>query len=440
MKLKIHRGAQEIGGSCIEIWTESTRIILDIGMPLVNRDRTEFDSRQIENKSIMELLDEKILPNIPGLYHESVENKVNAVFISHPHQDHYGLGRYVKTSIPFYLGEAGHDLINLTRIFIRRGLEIQNPIHFKNKDKIIIGNLTITPYLNDHSAFDTYGFLIEGDGKKIYYTSDFRDHGRKPWAFSNLLATLPKHIDYLIMEGTNVGQPGKKVINEIGIENKMIEAFKGTNKLAILQTSGQNIDRLVSIFRAVIQSERSFVVDIYTAAILEKLVIHRSSLPRAGLKGRIKVLFSGRQAHWYLRTLEENGYSDIIEKLVKHPIKTPEIDLQPFKYVMLVRPGFENILDRMDTKNSGIFIYSLWSGYLKQRQQSEFVDYLKKRNFGNPIQIHTSGHADVETLQKLVNTIQPKQIIPNHTFSPDEYQKLFNSPVKELKDGELLNC
>ena len=35
MKLyfKIHRGTKEIGGSCVEVWTESTRILLDFGIP-----------------------------------------------------------------------------------------------------------------------------------------------------------------------------------------------------------------------------------------------------------------------------------------------------------------------------------------------------------------------------------------------------------------------
>jgi len=35
MNFKIHRGTKEIGGSCVEIWTESTRIVVDFGMPLV---------------------------------------------------------------------------------------------------------------------------------------------------------------------------------------------------------------------------------------------------------------------------------------------------------------------------------------------------------------------------------------------------------------------
>jgi Cft2 family RNA processing exonuclease len=36
MNFKIHRGTKEIGGSCVEIWTDTSRIVIDLGMPLVN--------------------------------------------------------------------------------------------------------------------------------------------------------------------------------------------------------------------------------------------------------------------------------------------------------------------------------------------------------------------------------------------------------------------
>ncbi len=44
MTYTIHRGAAEIGGSCVEICSPSTRIVIDIGMPLMNPDGSSFDS------------------------------------------------------------------------------------------------------------------------------------------------------------------------------------------------------------------------------------------------------------------------------------------------------------------------------------------------------------------------------------------------------------
>ena len=62
MQFKINRGTHEIGGSCVEIWTESTRIVVDFGMPLVNPDGTQFDSKAINSLTKDELIKIGVLP------------------------------------------------------------------------------------------------------------------------------------------------------------------------------------------------------------------------------------------------------------------------------------------------------------------------------------------------------------------------------------------
>jgi len=99
----IHRGTKEIGGSCVEIWTDSTRIVVDFEMPLVNSDKTPFDSRAIKNLSVKELISKGVLPDIKGFY-EKPEN--TALILSHAHQDHFGLIKYVNEKCKIYLGKA----------------------------------------------------------------------------------------------------------------------------------------------------------------------------------------------------------------------------------------------------------------------------------------------------------------------------------------------
>jgi len=71
MKFKIHRGTHEIGGSCVEVWTENTRILLDFGMPLVNKDGSEFDFSKFKNLTTPELIEHGVLPDIKGLYNDT---------------------------------------------------------------------------------------------------------------------------------------------------------------------------------------------------------------------------------------------------------------------------------------------------------------------------------------------------------------------------------
>jgi ribonuclease J len=63
MKILIHRGTNEIGGTVVELSTDTSRILLDLGLPL------SPDSKPVEVK--------KLNPD--------------GVFISHPHQDLFGL-------------------------------------------------------------------------------------------------------------------------------------------------------------------------------------------------------------------------------------------------------------------------------------------------------------------------------------------------------------
>lgn len=64
------------------------------------------------------------------------------------------------------------------------------------------------------------------------------------------------------------------------------------------------------------------------------------------------------------------------------------------------------------------------------------INYLTSRQF-SMVKIHTSGHADTETLKQMVVAINPKNIVPIHTFNGSDYKKVFSIPVVEMKDGEI---
>ncbi len=68
MRITIHRGTHEIGGNCIEVTTDNSRIILDVGMPLFKKDREPHDSTSLRRQSSEELRKSGILPNVPGLF------------------------------------------------------------------------------------------------------------------------------------------------------------------------------------------------------------------------------------------------------------------------------------------------------------------------------------------------------------------------------------
>lgn len=63
-------------------------------------------------------------------------------------------------------------------------------------------------------------------------------------------------------------------------------------------------------------------------------------------------------------------------------------------------------------------------------------EYFESRGFSIH-SIHTSGHADIDTLKLMVEAISPKTIVPIHTFNGALYDKIFNHKILLLKDDEI---
>lgn len=431
MEIIIHRGTNEIGGSCIELQTENTRILLDFGMPLSSANGKAFNFREFENLSINEVVDKNVLPNIKDGYSEN--SKIDGLIISHSHADHYGLMHYLATDIPVWIGEATHEILKLNNIFLNQDNKIENPNYFERWKKFQIGNFIITPYWNDHSAFDAYSFLIEANGKKIFYSGDFRSHGRKKEVYKNFIEKPPKDVNCLIMEGTTIGRDAKKSKTEEDIENDFFECFKNSTSINYVFTSTQNIDRLVSIYKACIKAKKTFVVDIYGAHILEKLSDF-AKLPSL-LKGHPNM-----GVYFYKSTttkLMTGGYEKMVYKYTSKKINKADIINKPSDYVLLVRSSMIKDLKSMNIKD-GNLIYSMWSGYKDQPKTKEFIDLFVDKNF-KLIDMHTSGHADVETLKEYADAINPTMIIPIHTNNKKDYKNIFNQAVLELDDNQIYN-
>lgn len=432
MKFKIHRGTKEIGGSCVECWTENTRILIDFGMPIVDNDGKEFDFSQYKSLSSKELVSEGVLPNIKGLYDNS-ESIIDGVIISHPHQDHYGLVNYINNDMQYYLGEATLKIIELNNLFTPQEIHLKNTNFFEKSKQFHIGDISITPYWADHSAFDSYSFLVEANGKSIFYSGDFRSHGRKANVFRWFTHNAPQNVDYLLLEGTTISRESKPFKTETEIENELIELFKQKSKINLILTSGQNIDRIVSIYRACLSTNKILVVDVYIAKILKELSKF-AKIPYPSKKfENLRVVFS----YFTNKRLKENGNVSVLYEFKEYKITKEEIKNQAKNIVMIVRTSMQKDLENINDIEGGNLIYSLWEGYLNKSGTKKFVDYLLNRKF-TLHKIHTSGHADTDTLKKMVEAIKPKNIVPIHTFGADKYKDIFTQSIVELKDEEVI--
>lgn len=413
MKICIHRGTKEIGGTCIEVESQDQRIVLDIGLPL--------DAPEDE-----EALDD-LLPNVSGFNDQ--DESLLAVLISHLHMDHYGLARKIRKEIPIWIGKAAHDIMVAARPFIPNGFVIDSPHFLAHNRTEQIGPFRITPFLVDHSAFDAYALLIEADGKRVFYSGDFRGHGRKRNQFERMLKNPPENIDVLLMEGTTIGRKGTKegFKSESDLEDEFTQAFRQTDGLHFVWTSSQNIDRLVTIYRAAKKANRFLLIDLYTAEILKatgKDTIPQSNwsdvrvyIPyRQCIQVKNKKLFASRDQHKENRIFPED-LPDIAKKAV-----------MIFRPMAIRDKGVEQSLA------GAALSYSLWEGYLKEDSSQRVKTWLEKNDI--PMQvIHTSGHASVASLERFAGALKPKRLVPIHTFEPEKFSDQFSN-VHCQQDGE----
>ena len=430
MHLTIHRGAHEIGGSCVEVSTASTRILLDLGMPLTGRDGKEFDFGMHAAKGVPELIREGILPDFAGLY-EGQEPAIDGVILSHAHQDHFGLMGFAGSRVPFYMANETRSILELNNRFTPQKIALANTVCFSPGSEFRIGDLTVTPILTDHSAFGACMFLIRGPGGSLFYSGDFRAHGRRSRAFYHLLNHPPGRIDCLLMEGTNVGQPDKPVKSEEIVQKELAAAFCNPGKLVMVCTSGQNIDRLVSVYKACRQTGRTLAVDVYIANVLEGLSPFARIPHPNGRFPQLKVFFPWSAT----KKLHDAGQDHLFKPLGKYKVTKAEIAADPGKYVMMVRPTMQRDLHQIQGIEGGTLVWSQWNGYKVKPDVRRFLDYMASRGF-NTVDIHTSGHAGLRTLQMLARALRPGCIIPIHTERGGDFSGYFGEKVRVVRDGE----
>ena len=385
MRISLHRPHQ-IGGCITVIESGRTKIIIDFGSNLPGTKKKEFGQRQIN----------------------SITKNTDAIFFTHYHGDHTGLIHKIPDSIPLYMGMGAKEVMECKFDTLKRaaayhdGKEskqyteqanslaaVQRMLTFKEDERINVadkGEIFVTPYFVSHSAFDAYMFLIEAEGKRILHTGDFRGHGYLSKGLWGTLRKYVKQVDLLITEGTMLSRSSEKVPHEVEIKRKAIDFLTkgGQNSHYMVLCSSTDIDRLASFHKACTETGAKFMVDSYQKRVLD-----------------IFTKYAGAKSDLY----------DFTETLVRGC--NYDTELLPYGFIIPVRANDKKFIQAFkhgyckDVK----LIYSMWKGYIEGSENQlnpELVYIVQKLFKGKYEYLHTSGHADMETLARVCRYTKPR--------------------------------
>ena len=189
---------------------------------------------------------------------------------------------------------------------------------------------------------------------------------------------------------------------------------------------------MVSFYKAALRTKRLFAIDVYTANILENIKdLAKVPYPSKAYKN-LRVFFP----KFICDKLARKHRTDLMNRFSKFKITKEEISQNAGNIVMMVRPSMIFDLSRIKNIGGSIVVYSMWEGYIKEASTYKFLEFMKTKNMKMVIR-HTSGHAAISTLKKVVSKIKPKVIIPIHTFYPEQYKELFKgTKILTVSDRE----
>ena len=378
VKITVHRGSHQIGGCCTAIEYLSTRILIDMGLPLPGYEQKELEIEGVTTGNV----------NCDG------------VLLTHYHGDHIGEVTNVLSSVPIYASVCTKEFIKAYRERMGKkyscNIDDDRIITISNGKTVTIGDLNVRAIKADHSAAGAFMYLIKAGNKYILHTGDFRLHGKNRNKLISEISSVKK-VDLLITEGTTLSRNDSENWDESSVTSrirKCIEQFK----YCFVITSSSNIDRIQSISEAV-PIGKYFLMDDFQKRLIDIAVNNEDYVIK-------KPLTYGPNLY---HKMEKSGF------------------------VMLIRESNSNMFNEFLSKypDKTCLIYSMWSGYLEYSGLKKLFDMAGE----NRRIIHSSGHVVLDDLNEFVNILKPDKIVVIHTDSEEKYGIINSENVVNVEDG-----
>ncbi|MDD3462081.1 MAG: ribonuclease J [Sulfurospirillaceae bacterium] len=377
-------GLGEIGGNICVFETDTSAIILDVGMSFPSEDMHGVDI---------------LVPDFS--YLRQIKKKIAGVVISHAHEDHIGAVAYLFKEMQFPLYATPLPLGMLSNKFDEHGLKNQKrffrPVEKRKIYKI--GDFEVEWIHITHSIIDASSLAITTEVGTIIHTGDFKiDHTPMDGYVTDLHRFAhygEKGVLCLMSDSTNSYKEGI-TRSEITVGKTFDSIFAKSKGRVIMSTFSSNIHR---VYQAI----------------------------EYGLKYGRKVSVIGRSMERNLFTAIDLGYIELDKSIFIDP---HEVNKYPDKDVLIVTTGSQgetmSALYRMATdehrhikiKPTDQIIISAKAIPGNEGSVSKVLNFLMKSGANVAYQdfseIHVSGHAAQEEQKLILRLTKPKFFLPVH--------------------------
>lgn len=377
-------GLGEIGGNICVFETETSAIVLDVGMSFPSEDMHGVDI---------------LVPDFS--YLRQIKKKIAGIIISHAHEDHIGAISYLFKEMQFPLYATPLPLGMISNKFDEHGLKAYKK-YFRPVEKrklYKIGDFEIEWIHITHSIIDASSLAITTDAGTIIHTGDFKiDHtpiDGYPTDLNRFAYYGEKGVLCLMSDSTNSYKEGI-TRSESTVGKTFDSIFAKAKGRVIMSTFSSNIHR---VYQAI----------------------------DYGLKYGRKVCVIGRSMERNLFTAIDLGYIQLDKSIFIDPF---EVNKYSDKDVLIVTTGSQgetmSALYRMATdehrhvkiKETDQIIISAKAIPGNEGSVSKVLNFLLKSGASVAYQdfseIHVSGHAAQEEQKLILRLVKPKFFLPVH--------------------------
>lgn len=328
------------------------------------------------------------------------EDKIQALVITHGHEDHIG-------SIPFLIQSVNipaiyapiHAKELISAKLQDKNIRYDNLIAYTNDTKLKFKEIEVEFFRVTHSVPDSHGVALTTPDGTVVTTGDYKFDLTPIGPIADLykMASLGERgVDLLIGDSTNAlsegFSPSESVVDET--VGEMFEKHK--NQRIIIATFASNVYRIKHIFDTCYKNNR-------------------------------KICIFGRSMENNIRISQENGYIDHKEILISPEeaknVKPKDLCIlctgtqgEPLAALSRMSNGTHRHI-KLTPEDVVIFSSSAIPGNalsIYKTINNLYLKGVKVYTSAGLSELHTSGHANEEEIKLMIRLIKPKYLMPFH--------------------------